>query len=81
MYDPPEPKISPWLKCGLDCDDVFHYDEGYAMAHLLVSLPFCLVNTYSRLDLCPYKPSGHERDTTYADEAHYQWNQGFDDYE
>jgi hypothetical protein len=25
----------------------------------------------------PYKESGHERETTYADELHYQWFTGF----
>lgn len=30
----------------------------------------------------PYKPSGHERDTTFEDERHYQWYSGFwDGYE
>jgi hypothetical protein len=29
----------------------------------------------------PYKPSGHERDTTFDDERHYQWYRGWMDFE
>lgn len=25
----------------------------------------------------PHKPSGHERDTSYEDEAHFQWYRGY----
>jgi hypothetical protein len=28
-------------------------------------------------DANPYKPSGHERDTTFEDECHYQWWSGY----
>ena len=27
----------------------------------------------------PYKPSGHERDTTFSDELHYKWYVGYVD--
>lgn len=33
------------------------------------------------LDANPYKPSGHERDTTFDDECHYQWYPGWIDAE
>jgi hypothetical protein len=28
----------------------------------------------------PYKPSGHERDTTLDDELHMEWETGYEDY-
>jgi hypothetical protein len=28
-------------------------------------------------DANPYTPSGHERDTTFEDECHYQWWSGY----
>lgn len=34
-----------------------------------------------RLDKNPYTPSGHERDTTFEDELHYQWYRGHEDFE
>ena len=29
---------------------------------------------------CPYRESGHERDTTYQNELNYWWHHGFEDY-
>ncbi len=79
MYDPPEPEVVHWgFSPYEEYDTIFAYDEGYAAAHLLKYLPFLLG---AKCHICPYKPSGHERDTTWADEAHYLWNRGFDDYE
>ena len=31
------------------------------------------------LDDNPYEPSGHERDTTFEDELHFQWYSGFNE--
>ena len=82
MYDPPEPEVQQYFGYStIEYDEVFVYDEGYASAHLFNTLPYKLeLNQYKRLDRCPYKPSRHERETTFEDECHYLWERGFDDY-
>ncbi len=46
------------------------YDAGYQTAQ-----------NGGRAEDNPNRLSGHERDTTYEDEAHYQWYRGFEDFQ
>ena len=50
-------------------DDIYYYTEGYDAAI-----------AGKTLDDNPHKESGHERDTTFEDEAHFRWYQGWCDY-
>ena len=73
MYNPPS-KRENWKndyrfhQCSIEYFDKI-YNEGYHAAE-----------NGKKLKNNPHKSSGHERDTTFDDEKHYWWDEGFDDY-
>ena len=69
MYEPPSQ--NNWV-----C--THHFDAEYALAY---HNGYNAAKDGLSLKNNPYKPSGHERETTYNDELHYWWYSGFIDCE
>lgn len=68
MYEPPSE--SEWNYTHFfDASYKEAYDEGYEAAKSL-----------EEESSCPYRESGHERDTTYQDELRYWWLNGYVDF-
>lgn len=74
MYNPPQkdprPQYSNYVAYSTNIwSDSFKdaYDEGFLAAK------------EEKNEDNPYKPSGHERDTTFMDKLHYYWWRGFSD--
>lgn len=68
MYNPPSK--TNWYSVGFFNESYARaYNEGYMAAK------------NKSPENNPYKPSGHERDTTFYDEMNYYWYKGFEDYD
>ena len=65
MYDPPSK--TNWVYTCL-------FDEEFAEAY---NLGYEASKQNKILDDNPYRPSGHERDTTWSDELNYWWYSGW----